>query len=435
MNDTYLAPLIYERDRWQAMADQAHSPVWITDATGEVTGFNRAWLTWRGRSLEAELNGGWRDGLHPDDLHFFTDSVRDHLPDRTSMRVQIRLRESTGLFTPVVVTGDPWHEADGTFGGFAFAAVPVAADQQPWHPTSTNDLYEATIEALQEGVVVTDEDGRLLAINEAASILLGLDRERVLGQLQADAVAHIEVIDEGGHPVPATLLPTAVARRTRRPVSGALLAWHVGDMGLRWFTVNSRPLLTEESAVTAVVTSFLDVTAQKHAADNARHEARHDALTGLVNRWGLLDVVRKVVERAPRTGEDVALAYCDVDNFKGVNDSLGHAAGDELLRTVAGRIKATVRSSDIVARVGGDEVVVVMDDVDGLSSALTVAEKIRANVARPISLRGQEITPHLSVGVAMLPSIDDFDEALNRADEAMYAAKAAGRNRVMTFDR
>jgi diguanylate cyclase (GGDEF)-like protein len=185
--------------------------------------------------------------------------------------------------------------------------------------------------------------------------------------------------------------------------------------------------------LSAVVTSFLDVTAQKHAADSARHEARHDALTGLVNRWGLRDVVRQVLDRSPRRGDDVALLYCDLDNFKQVNDRFGHAVGDALLQEVARRIQASTRSGDIVARIGGDEVVVVLDAVHGLQAATLVAEKIRNDVARPITLRSTTVIPHLSIGVALLPDYEAFDDALNLADEAMYAAKAAGRNRVVTL--
>jgi diguanylate cyclase (GGDEF)-like protein len=130
----------------------------------------------------------------------------------------------------------------------------------------------------------------------------------------------------------------------------------------------------------------------------------------------------------------VALLYCDLDHFKQFNDSLGHAGGDELLQIVAARINGAVRSSDVVARIGGDEVVVILDEVHGIDGAMTAAEKVRASVSRAVTIRGREIVPHLSIGVALLPSFDDFDETLNRADEAMYAAKEAGRNRCVTLD-
>lgn len=433
MSTTSLAPLIYERDRWQAMADQAGCMLWTTDTEGVFIGFNAVWLQWRGREEFQEVGTGWLDGLHPDDQQFWQTLFADHVTRREPLSTQIRLRRADGSYHLVSTTAQPWFEADGAFAGFVGAGRVEAAPPSP-DPARDSDLYRATIEALQEGVVVTDPEGRFLTVNDAAAMFIGQSKAQLLGQELRKQTASIHVIDEHGVPVAPDRRPTVTARRSRTPVSGQLLGWQVEGQGLRWFSVNSRPLLSPEGSVTAVVTSFLDVTVQKHAADNARHEARHDALTGLVNRWGLRDVVRQVLERTARQGEQVAVLYCDLDNFKEVNDSFGHAAGDELLREVAHRIRSCVRSGDVVARIGGDEVVAVLDGVNGLDAAMIAAEKIRMAVARPIPGVHRTLVPHLSIGVAILPSIDEFDETLNRADEAMYAAKAAGRNRVVTLD-
>jgi diguanylate cyclase (GGDEF)-like protein/PAS domain S-box-containing protein len=432
MNAISLAPLIHERDRWQAMADQADCLLWISDVDGVFTGFNAAWLKWRGRQEFQEVASGWLDGLHPDDQQFWMTTFTTHLHRREPFTAQIRLRRADGAYGLVTTSARPWFEADGQFAGFVGTGQIDSAQPAP-DPDQDGDLYRATIDALQEGVVVTDANGRYLTVNDAAAQLLGSTKQDLI-RSDLRSTGRLDVVDENGAPVPYHRRPPVVARRTRHPVSGRLLGWHVPDQGLRWFSVNSRPLLSPEGSVTAVVTSFLDVTVQKHAADNARHEARHDALTGLVNRWGLRDVVRLVLERTPRQGEQVALLYCDLDNFKEVNDTFGHAAGDALLREVARRIKACVRSADIVARIGGDEVVAVLDGVNGLAGAMTAAEKVRSGVARPVPTVAPSFVPHLSIGVAILPSFEDFDETLNRADEAMYAAKAAGRNRVLTLD-
>lgn len=433
MNADPLAPVTQDRDRWQAMADQADCLLWITDIHGQLTGFNAAWLRWRGRDPQREVGTGWLDGVHPDDLQLWQTIFKRHFERRQPFATQFRLRRADGEYGLMSVSARPWHEVDGTFGGFVgrceLEAPLTASDSGP-----TEDLYRTTIEALQEGVTVSDAQGRFITVNEAAAVFLGKDRDALIGLDTGLCTSHLDVIDEHGVAVPADQHPTITARRTRRPVSGSILGWHTDGLDLRWFSVNSRPLLTPEGDLTAVVTSFMDVTAQKHAADNARHEARHDALTGLVNRWGLRDVVRGVLERTPRRGEQVALLYCDLDNFKEVNDTFGHAAGDELLSEVAHRIRSCVRSGDVVARIGGDEVVAVLDAVTDLDGALVAAQKVLAAVARPCTLGTAVVVPQLSIGVAMLPSFGEFDETLNRADEAMYAAKAAGRNRVMTLD-
>lgn len=389
-----LDPLIQDRDRWQAMANQSESPLWVTDSGGAFTGFNAAWLRWRGREEHQEVGTGWMDGLHPDDRQFWRSTFGDHLSRREPFSTPIRLRRADGQYDPVSVAAEPWFEASGEFAGFVGTAN-VDARSGATDPGKDSDLYRATIDALQEGVIVTDFEGRLVTVNEAAAVFFGSTRDSLLGQDLAARTRDLDVLDEHGAFMPVERRPTVIARRTRQPVSAHHLGWNVENRGLCWFTVNSRPLLSPEGRVTAVVTSFLDVTVQKHAADNARHEARHDALTGLMNRWGLLDVVRQVLDRTPRQGDQVALLYCDLDNFKEVNDSLGHAAGDELLREVAHRIGSCVRSSDVVARIGGDEVVAVLDGVNGLQGALSAAEKIRSGVARPCGLSNAVIVPHL----------------------------------------
>jgi diguanylate cyclase (GGDEF)-like protein/PAS domain S-box-containing protein len=423
-----------ERDQWQAMADQTAMLLWITDPEGSVTGFNKTWLEWRGRPLDDELASGWLQGLHDDDVPRWHSTLTDAKNTHSHVHTHLRLRNADGVHLRVAVSGRPWRTSDGLLGGYVFSGVPESRQRPLEDLTHSTDLFRATIEALQEGVIVVDAKGRFVWVNQAAELLLGLQDGHWTGEHYILNTSELDVVDEHGRPVPVEDRPSVVAQRTGKPVSHQTLAWHVQDGGLRWFSVNSRPLQDTKGEVIAVVTSFLDVTAQKHATDNARHEARHDALTGLVNRWGLRDSARTVMERTPRQGSDVALLYCDLDHFKQFNDSLGHAGGDELLQIVAARINGAVRSSDVVARIGGDEVVVILDEVHGIDGAMTAAEKVRASVSRAVTIRGREIVPHLSIGVALLPSFDDFDETLNRADEAMYAAKEAGRNRCVTLD-
>lgn len=421
-------------DQWRAMADHAPALLWVTDPAGTATEFNQTWLQWRGRTVDQELGDGWLEGLHTEDLGAWTQLLDAATSGHEHVRAVLRIRGANDEHLPVSVAGHPWFTSTGELGGFVFAGQ-MSGQSAPLDAlTGGSDLFQSTIEALQEGVVVISVEGRFLFANTAAEGFLGIDRDGWRGQHLKDLIADLDVIDEHGTPVPADQRPSFVTLRTGQPVSARLLAWHIRGNGLRWFSVNSRPLLNIGGHATAVATSFLDVTAQKHEADNARHEARHDALTGLVNRWGLRDMARSVLERKPRQGTDVALLYCDLDDFKRVNDSLGHAGGDELLQLLAARIRQAVRASDVVARLGGDEVVVILDEVNGLPGALVTAEKIRAAVARPATVRGVVVTPRVSIGVAILDAFTNFDEALNRADEAMYVAKEAGRDRVVTLD-
>lgn len=157
--------------------------------------------------------------------------------------------------------------------------------------------------------------------------------------------------------------------------------------------------------------------------------ARHDALTGLPNRTLLDDRIARALAGARRRGDLCAILLADLDGFKTINDAHGHVAGDQLLAAVAARMKETVRETDTVSRYGGDEFVIVLEDLNTEYEAADVAEKLVARMHRPFTLGQSEVTVHVSIGVACFPGDGRTAEALlDRADRAMYAAKAAGRD-------
>jgi diguanylate cyclase len=156
-----------------------------------------------------------------------------------------------------------------------------------------------------------------------------------------------------------------------------------------------------------------------------RHAAYHDDLTGLPNRSLLLDRFNQAVAQGARRGRPVALLFLDLDSFKRVNDTLGHAAGDELLQQVAGRLTACIRAGDTACRYGGDEFVIMLPEIDGADSAATVAEKIRNRLAAPYAVGGGMIEVVASIGTAVYP-VDgqSYGDLMQRADVGMYRAKA-----------
>jgi diguanylate cyclase (GGDEF)-like protein len=165
------------------------------------------------------------------------------------------------------------------------------------------------------------------------------------------------------------------------------------------------------------------------------HLAQHDALTNLPNRLLIRDRMEQAIGRARRDGEQVALLFLDLDNFKTINDSLGHAAGDELLQEVARRLKDTVRDIDTVSRQGGDEFLMVLADVPDLAAVSSVAALVQQKLAQPFALKGMQIVTSISIGISLFPGDgDDFDTLLKHADMAMYQAKSAGRNGFCFFD-
>jgi diguanylate cyclase (GGDEF)-like protein/PAS domain S-box-containing protein len=180
---------------------------------------------------------------------------------------------------------------------------------------------------------------------------------------------------------------------------------------------------------------LVDTTEQKRLQEQLVHDALHDPLTGLANRVLFRDHVERAIAGRHRRRRDVAVLFLDLDNFKVVNDSLGHRAGDRLLAEVGRRLSATIRATDIAARQGGDEFTILLDGVRGVAEATASAERIAAALGKPIELDGRSIVVAVSIGIAMAggPEVA-ADDLLAHADAAMYEAKGQGRARNAVFD-
>ena len=175
-----------------------------------------------------------------------------------------------------------------------------------------------------------------------------------------------------------------------------------------------------------------DVTERRRLQEEIEHLAVHDALTGLANRRLFLDRLDHALAVQARSGRRCAVLFLDLDDFKAVNDTFGHSAGDELLAEVARRITALTRASDTVARLGGDEFALLCEDID-LEQARRLAERLEAALRRPLALHGAQISPRASIGIAMGELAVSRDDMMRSADAAMYAAKASGKDSHRVF--
>ncbi|MBA3352261.1 MAG: EAL domain-containing protein, partial [Blastocatellia bacterium] len=192
----------------------------------------------------------------------------------------------------------------------------------------------------------------------------------------------------------------------------------------------------ENGRAVRMIGTLMDITARKQAEEQLRHGAYHDALTGLPNRAMLIEEVNRSLARTQRRQDfNIGLLFLDLDRFKMVNDSLGHAAGDELLVLVAHAIKECVRPSDLVGRLGGDEFTVLLDDLADEQDAIAVAERILRRLQMPFNIQKNDVFTGTSIGIALSSSrYTTADEMLRDADTAMYRAKVAGKGRFEIFD-
>lgn len=285
----------------------------------------------------------------------------------------------------------------------------------------TNRFATEIIDNAGEGIVVLDRDLRYLIWNRFMEALTGLRAKDVVGRSALELFPHVrdQHVDD--------LLQRALGGET---VASPDVHFEVPASGRSgWVSSVYRPHLDDQGKIAGVIGLIRDITARKAAEQQIEYQAYHDALTGLANRRLFQEHLSLALALAQRRTALVAVLFLDLDHFKVINDSLGHSVGDELLREVARRLKSAVREGDTVARVGGDEFTVVLQELTRRESAATVAQKVLRTIAQPMEISGHRLYVTTSIGVAMHPDDGaDAETLLKNADTAMYRAKAEGRN-------
>ena len=339
----------------------------------------------------------------------------------------------------VSTSGRPVYDARGRFTGYrgvgrditarvrAERALRESVAQLTAAHVDLRTARERLEQALDgSSVALWDADLRTgrVYLSEAWSQIVGAPRcESVQSVEELLALVHTEDLE-------ATRRVSLEAMKGLRP--SYTVEHRVRARNGEWKWILSRGRVTERDpasgrAVRMIGTNF-DITERKRIEEALQSVAQTDPLTGVANRTLLMDRLRLALARARRGGGHIAVLYLDIDRFKQINDTLGHAAGDALLRGFALRLRGCVRASDTVARLGGDEFVVLLDDVKERSNALAIAEKILDAVRAPFDADGQDMLVTASIGIADGGAGDGEDAMLKRADAALYDAKAAGRN-------
>jgi diguanylate cyclase (GGDEF)-like protein/PAS domain S-box-containing protein len=283
--------------------------------------------------------------------------------------------------------------------------------------------FAALVEQSSDAIAVTDAKGILLYASPALARLAGSEAVTGVGEdlrqlIPSDHRARIDRLM-------ASLAVDADVTTFEcplRPASGSMRHVEV--------TASNR---LGDPAVKGIVINLRDVTERVEAAAHLAHQAMHDTLTDLPNRALLLDRLDQALARAARSGRACALMFVDLDHFKQINDVHGHAAGDQILVTVAARLNQAVRPGDSVARLGGDEFVVLVENIEDPRTAQEIAERIQSSLGEATTLAGRPVNIGCSIGIA-ISDRHNPDTLLREADTALYRAKGAGRNRWELYD-
>jgi diguanylate cyclase (GGDEF)-like protein/PAS domain S-box-containing protein len=289
----------------------------------------------------------------------------------------------------------------------------------------SEERFRSLVRNASDSVVVINEDAVIRFESPAVERILGYKAEDRIGR---PVVANVHADDR----LRVERRLSEVAARVGSEATVEFRAQHA-DGSWRILEAIAKNLI-DDPAVGGVVVNYRDITERKALEEQLRHQAFHDALTGLANRSLFLDRLSHALARVGRGAQPVAILFLDLDDFKAVNDHLGHGEGDRLLIAVAGELVAATRATDTVARLGGDEFAILIEDT-GLAEARRAADRIVERLRAPISMGEREVTAQASIGIAMqAPAEGSAEELVRWADIAMYAAKARGGNRHVTYE-
>ncbi|OUS09433.1 hypothetical protein A9Q89_13030 [Gammaproteobacteria bacterium 53_120_T64] len=310
---------------------------------------------------------------------------------------------------------------DGQVDGFQCISLDVGEDQRLYNRLAFTEQLIATS---AKAVVIFNRDRELLSVNQAFTRMTGFSRQDLLAQATRD----------GKHSGLIAYPDRAFFRRVFQALKQH--GQWTGEVALRRQSgeqfaanVSLSTIRGNGGSLTHYAVFFSDLSYMKRSHEELRYLATHDNLTDLPNRRLLLDRLGQGIQRAKRSHRQLAVFFIDLDNFKLINDTLGHHFGDDLLKEIARRLLTVVRQSDTVARLAGDEFTVIAENISDLGEVRAIAEKILSCFEKPFVFSEQHLEATASVGIAVYPDDGaDLDSLMRQADAAMYKAKAAGRN-------
>ncbi|MEC8009464.1 MAG: EAL domain-containing protein [Pseudomonadota bacterium] len=428
-----------EANALNAILSYSPVPIVTTDGEGHVIFANKMAYDLTGYSYEDLAKNNINQLFHIEGLHFSNgmfDDVQEYGENTKYERQYVQTADQRSIPVDISISAVNIFGRKNIVFSFVDVTSTVASEKRM---LEASKLTQSIIESSPFSIIATDTEGQILAVSPALEKLLWYSKDEIVGdhsismfldQYELEHALHASE-DEGN---PASTMDILIGKAHDNVVESSEWTCVRKDGSTVPISLTASVLKSHDNTITGYVFILLDITEQKKAHEYITHIAHHDELTGLPNRSLMRDRIQNNIARLKRYDEKFAVLLIDLDHFKRINDSLGHMAGDELLKEVSARMRNCLRESDTVCRIGGDEFVVILNNIDTTNDVEVIVKKIIHAVSEPVKIGQNTIMVTFSLGVSMAPDhSSDLDDLLRFADIAMYAAKNKGRNNFHFF--
>ncbi|MDY6785004.1 MAG: EAL domain-containing protein [Cyanobacteriota bacterium] len=339
---------------------------------------------------------------------------------------EIEILQPTGklIIAEMRVTATTWDKQEAYLASLRDITERKYAEEKL---RESEEKYRQIVEMAAEGIWMLDRSHKTTFVNQQMAEMLGYEVDEMMGKSLFDFV----------HDTERRNAQTHIIRRQQGIEEKYDFKFRCKDKSPLWTTVAARPLFNSEGRYSGALKMVADITDRKLAEAQLEHNAFYDSLTDLPNRTLFMERLARALYYARRnSGYPFAVLFLDIDNFKTINDSLGHVVGDRLLVEIARRLETCLRENDTLARLGGDEFTILLEETESLTAAIPIAQKIHDILKCPFKLEGRDVFTNASIGIAIgSKEYDTPEELLRDADAAMYQAKDSGKGHYALFDR
>jgi diguanylate cyclase (GGDEF)-like protein/PAS domain S-box-containing protein len=412
--------------QFHTLVDNLPDRILRFDRDGRVLLLNRAAVKTFNLSAEETIDTSVHstDPDNESENLILTDMIRNAFDEAKANSVEIELQTVEGRRN-----FDVLHIPEMGVDGRVVSVIGIGRDitQRKMAEEALRDSeerYRHIVNTASEGILVVDSDDINSFANARMAEMLGYNEQEILGHRISDFLFTDDRVIQQEREAILRQGETDRSERRLRRANGDTL----------WTLASASPIMSADNEYMGAITLFTDITEQKWQQEQLLYQAHYDALTGLPNRFLAMDRLDQNIKLAARNGFSTALLFLDLDDFKKVNDALGHEVGDQVLKLAASRLKKAVRNSDTVARLGGDEFIVLIQEVTNYEMIHLVAEKIIETFQKIFLVMNRQVMLTASLGISIYP--DDGIEPLvllRNADTAMYHSKAIGRNTYQFF--